>query len=106
MKKEKNITKYSAKELKSIQKKQDKSDWIALKNMSEKDLESDIKSDPDSNSKIPKKWKGMVIGMPETKEQISIRIDQDVLRWFRKKGSGYQTYINNILRSYVSAQNL
>ena len=36
-------------------------------------------------------------------EQISIRIDTDVLAWFRQqaKGRGYQTLINDVLRTYV-----
>ncbi len=37
-------------------------------------------------------------------EQISIRIDTDVLAWFRQqaKGRGYQTLINDVLRTYVA----
>ena len=104
MKKEKNIMKYSAKELQTMQKINDKSDWAALKNISDQELENNIKSDSDSDTNISEGWMGLVVGMPEPKEQISIRIDRDVLRWFRSKGSGYQTYINNILRSYVSVQ--
>jgi uncharacterized protein (DUF4415 family) len=32
------------------------------------------------------------------KEQISIRLDADVLAWFRSRGSKYQSYINHVLR--------
>jgi uncharacterized protein (DUF4415 family) len=104
MKKEKNIMKYSAKELQAMQKINDKSDWAALKSINDRELENNIKSDSDSDTNISEGWMGLVVGMPEAKEQISIRIDRDVLRWFRSKGSGYQTYINNILRSYVAVQ--
>ena len=41
--------------------------------------------------------------MPRAKETITIRLDADVLDWFRQQGSGYQTRINAILRSYVRA---
>jgi uncharacterized protein (DUF4415 family) len=35
------------------------------------------------------------------KEPISIRIDSDVLAWFRAQGDGYQSIMNAVLRSYV-----
>jgi uncharacterized protein (DUF4415 family) len=39
-----------------------------------------------------------------TKEQITLRIDSDVLAWFRAQGRGYQTRINALLRAYMEAQ--
>ena len=36
----------------------------------------------------------------EPKEQVTLRLDRDVLRWFRAQGRGYQTRINAVLRSY------
>jgi uncharacterized protein (DUF4415 family) len=39
----------------------------------------------------------------EQKAQVTLRIDKDVLDWFRKQGSGYQTRINALLRAYVDA---
>jgi uncharacterized protein (DUF4415 family) len=105
MKKENNIMSYTAKELKSMHDKgQSKTNWKKVNNITDSELEAAIKSDPDSDTNILHKLEGLVVGMPEIKEQISIRIDQDVLQWFRKRGKGYQTYINNILRSYVSVQ--
>ncbi|HCE44503.1 MAG TPA: hypothetical protein DET40_13230 [Lentisphaeria bacterium] len=35
------------------------------------------------------------------KAQITLRIDSDVLSWFRKHGSGYQTRINSLLKAYM-----
>jgi uncharacterized protein (DUF4415 family) len=37
------------------------------------------------------------------KTSVSLRIDADVLQWFRAQGSGYQTRINAILRAYRDA---
>ena len=37
------------------------------------------------------------------KEQITIRLDSDVLLWFRSQGKGYQTRINDLLRAYMTA---
>jgi uncharacterized protein (DUF4415 family) len=37
------------------------------------------------------------------KAQLTLRLDQDVLEWFRKQGRGYQTQINALLRAYMEA---
>jgi uncharacterized protein (DUF4415 family) len=37
------------------------------------------------------------------KSQITLRIDGDVLDWFKKQGRGYQTMINSLLRAYMEA---
>jgi len=49
-------------------------------------------------------WKNARLAMPEPKDRLTIRIDRDVVEWLKKKGSGYQTRINAILRSYMNAQ--
>jgi uncharacterized protein (DUF4415 family) len=36
------------------------------------------------------------------KEQITLRVDADVLQWFRARGAGYQTQINALLRAYMN----
>jgi len=38
------------------------------------------------------------------KQQITLRLDPDILSFFRKHGKGYQTNINIVLRKYVEAQ--
>jgi uncharacterized protein (DUF4415 family) len=35
---------------------------------------------------------------------VSIRIDEDVLAWFKSQGKGYQTKINEILKTYMRAK--
>lgn len=40
---------------------------------------------------------------PPSKQQITIRLDYDVLKWFRAQGEGYQTRINALLRAYMEA---
>jgi uncharacterized protein (DUF4415 family) len=39
----------------------------------------------------------------EIKTQLTIRVDQDVLTWFKSQGRGYQTRINSLLRAYMEA---
>lgn len=71
-----------------------------LKSMSDKDIDySDI---PPLGEEFFKKAK-LAQRKPKT-EQISIRIDTEVLEWFRNHatGKGYQTLINDVLRTYVT----
>jgi uncharacterized protein (DUF4415 family) len=39
---------------------------------------------------------------PRTKKQVTLRIDSDVLEWYKKQGRGYQTRINLLLRAYMN----
>lgn len=49
-------------------------------------------------------WENATIRIPPSKQPLSIRIDDDVVNWFRKQGKGYQSLMNAVLRSYVDAQ--
>jgi uncharacterized protein (DUF4415 family) len=44
-------------------------------------------------------------GLPveKNKAQVTLRIDHDVLEWFKAQGQGYQTQINSLLRAYMKA---
>lgn len=48
-------------------------------------------------------WKNAKVEFPAKKQPIAIRLDEDVLAWFKKKGKGYQSRINAILRTYMKA---
>lgn len=41
---------------------------------------------------------------PVPKESITIRVDRDVVDWFRSEGRGYQTRINAVLRAFVDRE--
>jgi uncharacterized protein (DUF4415 family) len=47
-------------------------------------------------------WKDARVVVPSTKEAISLRVDADVLEWFRAAGPRYQSRMNAVLRSYVA----
>ncbi len=58
-------------------------------------------SDPDDAIEpVDMNWVATELPMPRRKSHTSLRIDADVLDWFRAQGRGYQTKINAILRSY------
>jgi uncharacterized protein (DUF4415 family) len=52
-------------------------------------------------------WKNarVVMPPPQGKTHTGIRLDTDVLNWFKAQGRGWQTRMNAVLRSYVASQN-
>ena len=49
-------------------------------------------------------WVNLKVAWPQPKQAISLRIDQDILAWFRNGGPGYQTRMNAVLRAFVDVQ--
>jgi len=45
-------------------------------------------------------WANAAIEYPKKKKPVTLRLDSDVLEWFKSTGKGYQTRINAILRSF------
>lgn len=49
-------------------------------------------------------WKRANVVYPEgPKKQLTVRLDADMVEWFKKQGRGYQTRMNAVLRSYYEA---
>ena len=48
-------------------------------------------------------WENAVLIHPEKKERLTMRLDADVVEWFKKQGKGYQTRMNTVLRSFYEA---
>ncbi len=65
-----------------------------------KDKEIDFTEIP----QLGKDFFAEAIVWPGPKQQITLRLDPDVLKFFRKSGKGYQSTINAVLRKYVEAQ--
>lgn len=80
--------------------KKSKTDWKRIDSMRDEDIDySDIPPWTDEQwAKAVVRWPG---GAPPAKEQITLRLDADVLEWFRARGKGYQTQINLLLRLYM-----
>jgi uncharacterized protein (DUF4415 family) len=66
-------------------------------------LDASFRSDPD-DIRDELDWTLAVSGIAAPKDHINIRIDHDVLTWFKSTGRGYQTLMNNVLRAFVHAQ--
>jgi uncharacterized protein (DUF4415 family) len=81
---------------------QSQSDWDRVDRI--KDAEIDLSDLPEIP---PEKFARAVVrkGLQPVarKAQITLRVDADVLEWFRKKGAGYQSRMNAVLRAYKQA---
>ena len=62
----------------------------------------EILADPDVHPTDEAFWKNAKVVMPVPKQIVTMRLDADLLRWFRQQ-RGYQTRINAILRAYMRA---
>ncbi|MGM4926123.1 BrnA antitoxin family protein [Tardiphaga sp. 804_B3_N1_9] len=78
-----------------------KTDWARFDALTEKDIETAIANDPDWKEFENIDWSKAVLVIPAKKKAISIRIDEDVLDFFKSEGDGYQGRMNAVLRSYM-----
>jgi uncharacterized protein (DUF4415 family) len=87
---------------KSIISKKSQTDWARLKTMT--DAEIDFSDSPELT---PDQFAQAIVrdGLRPVsrKVQLTLRLDLDVLEWFRQQGQGYQTQINALLRAYMNA---
>jgi len=103
MRKKSDTVRYAAKEVKArIARGEDRTNWRKAKAMTGKKLEASIKADADDVRGKPD-WTKAIMGVSAPKDHINIRIDHDVLEWFRASGKGYQTLMNNVLRALVQS---
>lgn len=74
------------------------SDWERFNNMTDDEIDtSDI---PDLDEDF---WKNARVVFPKKKKSIALRVDEDLLSWFKNEGRGYQSRMLAVLRSYMQA---
>jgi len=79
-------------------KNQSVTNWGKVKVQADSDIDtSDI---PELD---PEFFKSAELRMPAKKASITVRLDSEVLEWFRNQVKGYQTRINAVLRTYMEA---
>ncbi|MDO9298073.1 BrnA antitoxin family protein [Bradyrhizobium sp.] len=77
-----------------------KTDWARFDALTDEDIAKAVANDPDA-APIDIDWSDAVLVIPSKKKAISIRVDEDVLDFFKQQGDGYQRRINAVLRSYM-----
>jgi uncharacterized protein (DUF4415 family) len=69
--------------------------------MTDAEVAAPALADPDARPATPEFWREARISYPVPKDAITIRVDRDVLDWFKAEGRGYQTRMNAVLRAFV-----
>ena len=101
MEKKGNIVSYTDNELREMQERgESKSDWAKAFAMTDEEIEAAIASDPDEAGMVVD-WSTGTTEIPQPKAVLNMRVDQDIMEFFRNQGKGYQTKINAVLRTYV-----
>lgn len=97
-----NIVRYSLDEIRNkLARGESKSDWARVDAMTDEEIEAQMRNDPDWADFMDIDWSKATVVYPVEKRAVSIRLDSDVLDFFKAEGKGYQTRINAVLRSYM-----
>jgi uncharacterized protein (DUF4415 family) len=76
-----------------------RTDWKRLDRLTSKQIEATAAVDKDGAPMTDEEWARAEIAMPQ-KVSVGLRLDSDMLDWYKSGGKGYQTRINTILRRY------
>ena len=77
-----------------------KTDWARVDALTDAEIAVAVRGDPDAVP-LDVDWSQAVLVVPPRKKAISIRVDEDVLDYFKAGGAGYQRRMNAVLRAYM-----
>ena len=81
-----------------------KTDWARVNALTDEEIEAAAKADPDAGLLDEEFWKKAQVVMPHSKRHQGMRLDVEVIEWFKAQGPGWQTRMNAVLKSYVEVQ--
>ncbi|OAN70772.1 hypothetical protein A8B78_04795 [Jannaschia sp. EhC01] len=64
-------------------------------------LEWDLQNHLMSERRIPEAWHDIATRRESPRKQITVRLDEDVIRFFKSTGPGYQARLNDVLRAFM-----
>jgi uncharacterized protein (DUF4415 family) len=82
-----------------LERRKSETNWEKLRNLTDEEIDASIANDPDWSDDW--NWSEAVLVIPPKKKAISIRVDEDVLNYFKQHGAGYQRRMHAVLRSYM-----
>lgn len=84
--------------------KRGRTDWARVDALTDAEIEAAIADDSDAAPILDEAWFRNAELVIPAKTATSIRVDSDVMDWFKSQGRGWQTRMNAILRAYAKAQ--
>jgi uncharacterized protein (DUF4415 family) len=104
MRKGESMKRYTAEELKAMRRRgEGRTDWAKVDAMTEADLERAIAEDEDERDLEPD-WTRAELVMPRPRRSVHLRLDPEVVDFFKAGGKGHITRMQAVLRAYVDAQ--
>jgi len=84
----------------------DATDWARVEALGDDEIGRAIADDPDAAPILDERfWRNaQVLDPRHGKTTITMRVDEDVLSFFKRGGAGYQSRMNAVLRAYVYAR--
>ena len=111
MQKKGDLVRYTIEELQAMRRRgESRTDWAKVKAMTGEELEASILADPDDvldEAAVMRGFKGLPPGVcidAPRKQDVHIRLDVDVVSWFRQQGPGYQARMNAVLREFMETR--
>ncbi len=101
MKKDKNITSYTAAELKAKH-ADSRTDWHKVDALTDAELEKLVAEDEDERSFQPD-WTQAKLVLPQAKQSVHLRLDQEVIAFFKAAGKGHISRMQAVLKAYADA---
>ncbi len=101
MKKDKNTRTYTVEELKALRGRS-RTDLAAAKAMTDEQLEAIIAADKDERDMRPD-WTKAKLVLPRARQSVHLRLEQEIIEYFKSQGKGHISRMQAVLRSYVDA---
>lgn len=102
MRKDKNIKSYTATELRA-KRAETLTDWRRVDAMSDDELEAAIAADEGERDFVPD-WTKAALVLPESKLSVNLRLDREIVEFFKGQGRGHISRMQAVLKAYVDAQ--
>ena len=98
------VTRIRSEELDQIESRTDRE---RVRELSDEEIEQAVRKDPDTEL-LDEEWfqKAKLVVPTAEKTRITIRLDEDIVEYFKREGKGYQSRINAVLKAYVLAQQM
>jgi uncharacterized protein (DUF4415 family) len=101
VKKDKNIKSYTAAELKT-RRGSSRTDWGRVDALTDEDLERLVAEDEDERGLQPD-WTRAKLVLPQAKQSVHLRLEREIIAFFKAQGKGHISRMQAVLKAYVEA---
>lgn len=96
----KDIVSYTAKQLATMQHKSE-TNFEFLHNLTDAEIEAASREDQDLQETTGNWYESAIMITPKAKRQLTIRLEAEVIDWYKGQGKGYQLRMSDVLKAYM-----